>query len=102
MARLTDDADYDAGSTSGNVPRPRCEVPLSVKTLDLARSNLYWETFRHIHEKLSERRTACKGLGVQNSELVEHVVTKGHHIEWFKAQHFPGYKDFTANQKIRE
>ncbi|VEL34953.1 unnamed protein product, partial [Protopolystoma xenopodis] len=23
MARLTDDADYDAGETSGNVPRPR-------------------------------------------------------------------------------
>ncbi|VEL23527.1 unnamed protein product, partial [Protopolystoma xenopodis] len=23
MARLTDDADYDVGETSGNVPRPR-------------------------------------------------------------------------------
>ncbi|VEL13220.1 unnamed protein product [Protopolystoma xenopodis] len=23
MARLTDDADYDAGEMSGNVPRPR-------------------------------------------------------------------------------
>ncbi|VEL19210.1 unnamed protein product [Protopolystoma xenopodis] len=25
MAKLTDDADYDAGETTGNVPRPRSD-----------------------------------------------------------------------------
>ncbi|VEL36571.1 unnamed protein product [Protopolystoma xenopodis] len=122
MAKLSNDADYDAGETSDNVPRPLYdsekdyaynELRNREKYDPLSRTGCYkilcscgrcyvGDTCRPVRQRLGEHKNACKGSCIQRSEVAEHMVETGPEIKWSHTTRFADYGTSGVKRKIRE